>query len=101
MRDLPTKKRDRRIVAEYLSHQNTPSNFNHERARLSSILGNILEPQEHPNPCRGIKPKKTKQGLHKPFENVSAVLEDIRSFNENLFLLPSNLRMSSATTQRD
>ena len=86
MKDLPTKKLDRRVVAEYLSHQSTPSNFNHERARLSSILGDILGPQEHPNPCKGIKPKKTKQSLHKPFEDVSAVLEDIRSFNENLFL---------------
>ena len=86
MKDLPTKKLDRRVVAEYLSYQNTPSNFNHERARLSSILGDILGSQEHPNPCKGIKPKKTKQSLHKPFEDVSAVLEDIRSFNENLFL---------------
>ena len=84
MKDLPTKKLDRRVVAEYLSHQNTPSNFNHERARLSSILGDILGPQEHPNPCKGINPKKIKQSLHKPFEDVSAVLEDIRSFNENL-----------------
>ena len=86
MKDLPIKKLDRRVVAEYLSHQNTPSNFNHERARLSSILGDILGPQEHPNPCKGIKPKKTKQSLHKPFEDVSAVLKDIRSYNENLFL---------------
>jgi integrase len=86
MKDLPTKKLDRRVVAEYLSDQYTPSNFNHERARLSSILGDILAPQKHPNPCKGIKPKKTKQSLHKPFEDVSAVLEDIRSFNENLFL---------------
>ena len=36
--------------------------------------------------CKGIKPKNTKQCLHKPFEDVSAVLEDIKSFNENLFL---------------
>ena len=39
-----------------------------------------------PNPCARIAAKKTKQSLHKPFEDVSAVLEDIRSFNENLFL---------------
>ena len=36
--------------------------------------------------CKGIKPKKTKQSLHKPLEDVSAVLDDISSFNENLFL---------------
>ena len=86
MKDLPTKKLDRRVVAEYLSHQNTPSNFNHERARLSSIVGDIMGQQDLPNPCARIATKKTKQSLHKPFEDVSAVLEDIRSFNENLFL---------------
>jgi integrase len=86
MKDLPTKKLDRRVVAEYLSHQNTPSNFNHERARLSSIVGDIVGQQDLPNPCARIATKKTKQSLHKPFEDVSAVLEDIRSFNENLFL---------------
>ena len=86
MKDLPTKKLDRRVVAEYLSHQNTPSNFNHERARLSSIVGDIMGQQDLPNPCARIATKKTKQSLHKPFEDVSAVLEDIRSFNGNLFL---------------
>ena len=86
MKDLPTKKLDRRVVAEYLSHQNTPSNFNHERARLSSIVGHIMGEQDLPNPCARIAAKKTKQSLHKPFEDVSEALEDIRSFNENLFL---------------
>ena len=45
-----------------------------------------MDEQDLPNPCARIATKKTKQSLHKPFEDVSVVLEDIRSFNENLFL---------------
>ena len=35
---------------------------------------------------QGNQTQKIKQSLHKPFEDVSDVLEDIKSFNENLFL---------------
>ena len=86
LKELSIEKLDRRTVADYLSRQNTPSNFNHERAILSSIVGQIMDQQDLPNPCAGITTKKTTQALHKPFEDVSAVLEDIRSYNENLFL---------------
>ena len=84
---LPHSALNKRIVHDYLTTSSTtPSSFNHERARLSSILGHIMDEQDLPNPCARIATKKTKQSLHKPFEDVSAVLEDIRSFNENLFL---------------
>ena len=86
LQELTMDKLNKKTILDYLGRQTTPSNFNHERARLSSIVGGILEPHELSNPCRGIKPKKIKQSLHKPFEDVSEVLEDIRSFNENLFL---------------
>lgn len=86
LKELTMGKLNKKTILDYLGRQTTPSNFNHERARLSSIVGGILEPHELSNPCRGIRPKKIKQSLHKPFEDVSEVLEDIRSFNENLFL---------------
>ena len=86
LKELTMVKLNKKTILDYLGRQTTPSNFNHERARLSSIVGGILEPHELSNPCRGINPKKIKQSLHKPFEDVSEVLEDIRSFNENLFL---------------
>ena len=86
LKELTMGKLNKKTILDYLGIQTTPSNFNHERARLSSIVGGILEPHELSNPCRGIRPKKIKQSLHKPFEDVSEVLEDIRSFNENLFL---------------
>ena len=38
------------------------------------------------NPINSISKRKTTQIMHKPFEDVTALLEDIKSFNENLFL---------------
>ena len=84
---LPHSELNKRIVHDYLTTTSTtPSSFNHERARLSSIVGQIMDQQDLPNPCARIATKKTRQSLHKPFEDISAVLEDIKSFNENLFL---------------
>ena len=84
---LPHSELNKRIVHDYLTTTSTtPSGFNHERARLSSIVRQIMDEQDLPNPCARIATKKTKQSPHKPFEDVSAVLEDIKSFNENLFL---------------
>ena len=74
------------FIAYLNTQKRNPSLFNHERARLSSIMGTILEPHELPNPLHQIKRMKIKQSMHKPFEDVHAVLEDIRSFNDKLFL---------------
>ena len=77
----------RKHFLEYLNASSkNPSFFNHERARLSSIIGTVLEPHDLPNPLQLIKKVKLQQAMHKPFNDVHAVLEDIKAFNENLFL---------------
>jgi integrase len=38
------------------------------------------------NPMKGIKAKKTKAKLHKPFNNIRKILEDVEKFNSNLYL---------------
>ena len=78
LKELTMGKLNKKTILDYLGRQTTPSNFNHERARLSSIVGGILEPHELSNPCRGIKPKKIKQSLHKPFEDVSGVFSSLK-----------------------
>jgi integrase len=77
----------RKHFLEYLNASSkNPSFFNHERARLSSIIGTVLEPHDLPNPLQLIKKVKLQQAMHKPFNDVHAVLQDIKAFNENLFL---------------
>ena len=38
------------------------------------------------NPMKGIKTKKTKAKLHKPFNNIRKILEEVKEFNSNLYL---------------
>ena len=86
-KDLKIERLDKYHITKYLERTtNNHSGFNHEKARVSSILGSLLDDLDLPNPCRNIKPKKVKPTLHKPFKDVSALLEDIKAFNENLFL---------------
>ena len=74
------------LIEAYLKTSfRTPSSFNHERVRLHVIFNSIgLEGET--NPVHKIKKKREKQELHKPFSNVTEVLEDIRKFNANLHL---------------
>ena len=86
-KDLKIEILDKYHITKYLERTtNNHSGFNHEKARVSSILGSLLDDLDLPNPCRNIKPKKVKPTLHKPFRDVNSLLEDIKSFNENLFL---------------
>jgi len=85
--DLSFKNLNGEHISLFLESTNsTTSSYNHEKARVSSILGSLLDDLSLPNPCGQIKPKKVKPALHKPFKDVNLLLEDIKSFNENLFL---------------
>jgi len=64
----------------------TAASFNTERKHVSSLLGSVLKPLSLSNPVESIPKMKETPTLHKPFKDVTALLEDIKSFNENLFL---------------
>ena len=62
------------------------STYNHERKHLSVILTTLMKPIGLESPVNQTKKLKEKPTLHKPFNDVHAILEDIRAFNEKLFL---------------
>ena len=64
----------------------TPSTFNHERKRLCTLLNRVLRETGLPNPVLLIPKRREVQSLHQPFEDVPAVLAEIREYNENLWL---------------
>ena len=64
----------------------TPSSFNRERKHISSLLNRVMKPLGLKNPVESIPVMKETPLLHKPFKDVSALLEEMRSCNENLFL---------------
>ena len=70
----------------FLNQCETASTFNHERQRLAAILKPAYSNLELSNPIHGIQQRKVATAMHEPFENVAAVLEEIRDFNDNLYL---------------
>jgi len=64
----------------------THNSFNTERKHLSSFFSKLFKPENITNPITSIPVLKSKPSLHKPFRDVNTLLEDIKSFNENLFL---------------
>lgn len=85
--NMPVGNMKRVHFLDYLQATSTnPSHFNHERARLSSIMTTLLEPLELPNPLGQIKRIKIQQSMHKPFADVQAVLNELEAYNEKLFL---------------
>ncbi|MDA9756228.1 tyrosine-type recombinase/integrase, partial [Flavobacteriales bacterium] len=62
------------------------SSYNHELKHISSILSKLMAPLGLSNPAGLIKKKKETPKLHKPFDDVQAVLAEIRAYNENLWL---------------
>lgn len=72
---------------EYLeAFGGTPSTFNHERKRLSTLLSSICDSEGVVNPVKAIKKKREKQTLNKPYHDVTAVLDDVKSFNRSLYI---------------
>jgi hypothetical protein len=54
-----------------------PSTYNHERKQLSVILTSLMRPVGLESPVSRTKKLKEKSTLHKPFNDVHAVLEEI------------------------
>lgn len=70
----------------FLNQCKTASTFNHERQRLAAVLKTAYSNLELNNPVHGIPQRKVAAVMHEPFEDVAAVLEEIREFNSNLYL---------------
>jgi len=83
---VKVKEAQSQLFKTYLETSTTTvSTFNHERRRLSSLIGRIL-PEDVSNPMGRIPCKKEKHTLHKPFSDVGGVLRDVQTFNDNLFI---------------
>ena len=69
----------------YLNRYKNPTSFNTIRRHLNALLNHLKE-----NGLRveisSLKPRKQTEKLHKPIEDIGGLLEEIRTFNHNLFL---------------
>ena len=68
-----------------LKSYKNPTSFNTIRRHLNVLLNHLKAHGFDANPT-GLKPLKQTELLHKPISNLGEVLEDIRAYNENLYL---------------
>ena len=73
-------------IENVLNRYNSESSFNTYRLRLSSLINEARKLGMTSNPMQGIKSKRTKAQMHKPFDNVNGTLENIKSYNKQLYL---------------
>ena len=73
-------------IENVLNCYNSESSFNTYRLRLSSLINEARKLGMTSNPMQGIKSKRTKAQMHKPFDNVNETLENIKSYNKQLYL---------------
>ena len=73
-------------IHQVLSTYNSESSYNTYKNRLNVIINKAITLGMDSNPMKDIKYKKVKHKLHKPYRDVGIILDDIKSFNYNLYL---------------
>ena len=70
----------------HLDKYNSNTSYNTLRRHLNALLNEAVNQVLKANPLKGLKTRKTKTKLHKPFDNLTEVLGNIKLFNFNLYL---------------
>jgi len=73
-------------IESVLNRYKSETTYNTYRRRLSSLINEAKKAGMRSNPLQGIKTKKTKERMHRPFSNLLDVLDEIKLFNSNLYL---------------
>ena len=73
------------LTNDYLLQYNNATSFNTIRRHLNAFLS-FLSVNGFNAPISSLKPRKQAEKLHRPFDNVSLILDEIKSYNHNLFL---------------
>jgi integrase len=76
----------RGAVEKTLGHFTNPTSYNTMRRGLVVLFNAANEIGWDKNPIKGFKNKRAKAKLNKPIDDVPALLKEIRSYNENLYL---------------
>jgi len=73
-------------VKEYLDSYSSGVSHNTIRRHLNVLVNEAISLGMSHNPMEKIKSRKSNAKLHKPFKDISLVLDEVKSFNENLYL---------------
>jgi len=79
-------KYERRDIVKVLEHYNNSSSYNSLLKNLKVLFNKAEKLGLENNPTKGFKRKKAKANLNKPYEDIPAILNEIKTFNYNLYL---------------
>ena len=88
-------------VKECLDSYSSGVSHNTIRRHLNVLINEAISLGMSHNPMEKIKSRKSNAKLHKPFKDIALILDEVKSFNENLYMLSSNLWMFIETSSRD
>ena len=59
--------------------------YNTIKRHLNALINEARRGGMNSNIMEGLKAKKTKAKLHKPYKDVASILEEVKSYNQNLY----------------
>jgi integrase len=77
---------DRDTISKVLNKYSSGTSHNTLKRHLNVLINGAISLGMSGNPMKDISSRKAKAVLHKPFDNIGEILEDIKSFNKNLHL---------------
>ncbi|MDA1318424.1 MAG: hypothetical protein O3C53_04485, partial [Bacteroidetes bacterium] len=84
--EIDSSKLSVRGLKNILSRYCSGVSYNTLKRHLNVIINEAVSLGLESNPMKDISSRKAKAVLHKPFDNIVEILEDIKSFNKNLHL---------------
>ena len=73
-------------VKSYLNRYVSGVSYNTIKRHLNALINEARSSGMNSNPMEGLKAKKTKAKLHKPYKDVASILEEVKSYNQNLYI---------------
>ena len=73
------------FINQYLFKYENQTSFNTVRGHLNALL-NYLKENGFKVEASSLKPRKQTEKLHKPINNIGLLLDEVKSFNSNLYL---------------
>ena len=83
-------------IRGFLTNQPSKASYNSVRRHLSALISEAVNLGMDSNPMAKVKAKKSKANLNKPFEDIPAILNEIKDFQlQSIPVLYNDLWLSS------
>ena len=73
-------------IQKMLDNYRSGVSYNTLKRHLNVLLNEAVRLGMKENPMKDVASKKGKAKLHKPFDNIHDVLDEIKHFNHNLYI---------------